>query len=118
MADAQTSRSSERLVSRLSTELRRAPRAPRAGLNLAAFLAQREEIAEALEHGYSIKAVWSQLRKEGGVQMAYETFRDYCRSAALSRRPVSARRSAPKSVGGMPRQTFQHSSVPDKKQLY
>jgi len=118
MPDLDRSKCGGRLVSRLGADLRRAPTRHRSGLNLAAFLAVREEVAEALEEGYSMKAVWQQLRKEGAVQMAYETFRDYCRSAELGRRPRTRRRGPTKNAGGMPQQTFEHSSVPDSKRLY
>ena len=118
MADPERNNSSERLVARLGAELRRGPTAHRAGLHLAAFLAQRDEITETLEHGFSMKAIWTQLKREGKVQMAYETFRDYCRASGLGRRPLTARRAKATNAGGMPQQTFEHSSMPDGKRLY
>lgn len=45
--------------------------------NKVAFLAMREEIAEALEKGWSITIIWETLKDEGGFNATYNTFRLY-----------------------------------------
>jgi len=124
MPDSDCRKPRERLTRRIGVELRRAPK-HRAGLHLAAFLAVEDEVAEALQDGYSMKALWELLRKEGAVRMAYETFRDYCRSSGLKRHPRTAgtprrgvRGSGGRGGAGMPPLTFEHNSVPDPKKLY
>lgn len=67
--------------------------------NNVAFLALREEIAEALEAGYTMKEVWEDLVAEGQLSMAYSTFRGRCRreftEQAARRRPSVAEATKP-----------------------
>lgn len=126
MPDPAPDKPHERLADRIGARLRREP-TPRSGGNLAAFRAVEKEVAEALEEGYSIKSTWKLLREEQAVQMAYETFRDYCRSADLKRIPPTPRRrnggdgtgsgQSPAS-GGVPPRTFQYNTKIDKKLIY
>jgi hypothetical protein len=58
---------SEGLPKRIGETARAKKRTP-ASRNRAAFLAVREEIRSALDHGWAIKAVWTTLRKEGAIQ--------------------------------------------------
>ena len=119
MPDIDRDEPSEEFVSRIAAELQREPR-HRGGLHLAAFLTVEKKVTKALEHGFPMKTVWRQLRKDGAVQMAYETFRDYCRSAELRRQPRLARRRKVKHrlSDGMPPRVFKHNSVPDESKLY
>jgi Lhr-like helicase len=45
--------------------------------NKVEFLAMRDDIAEALEKGWSITAIWETLRNEGSFTATYNTFRLY-----------------------------------------
>ncbi len=45
--------------------------------NKVEFLAMREDIAEALEKGWSITVIWETLREEGRFTATYNTFRLY-----------------------------------------
>lgn len=42
-----------------------------------AFLAQRNEIAQALEDGYRAKEIWEHLHDKGAMPIQYRTFIDY-----------------------------------------
>ena len=59
-----------------------------AHLNRAQYLAQQDQIREALEAGWSAKVIWETLRSEGRLSCSYETF------MRLMRGPRSARKSA------------------------
>jgi predicted transcriptional regulator len=45
--------------------------------NRASFLMVRTEVAEALEVGYSMLAIWETLQEEGRVNFGYQAFRRY-----------------------------------------
>jgi len=47
--------------------------------NRIAFLAVQEEVLEALDVGWSVKAIWNTLHEEGKIEMTYETFTVYVR---------------------------------------
>lgn len=44
-----------------------------------AFLAQKEQIREALSEGYRAKAIWRALQEEGAMPVGYESFLRYVR---------------------------------------
>lgn len=41
------------------------------------FIALKQDIAEALEAGWSMKAVWETLSSEGKISFGYKAFRNY-----------------------------------------
>jgi Family of unknown function (DUF5338) len=43
----------------------------------AAFFAQKDEIAQALAAGWSVKDVWRTLSEEGRITVGYPAFNDY-----------------------------------------
>jgi len=45
--------------------------------NRASFLMMRTEVAEALEGGYSVLAIWETLHEEGRINFGYQAFRRY-----------------------------------------
>jgi len=47
--------------------------------NRIAFLAIQEEVSDALDVGWSMKAIWNTLHEEGKIEMTYETFTVYVR---------------------------------------
>ena len=63
----------------LSEELRKkAPQRSRLrGHGRQAFLAQRNEIAQALVDGYTAKDIWEHLHDQGTMPIQYRTFIDY-----------------------------------------
>ena len=56
------------------------------GKHRVAFTALRPFIDAALDRGYTMKATWETLREEKKLSMTYETFRAYCRRAAVGTR--------------------------------
>lgn len=45
--------------------------------NLAAFLANKEEIEAALEDKWSVKVIWETLHDEGRIGISYQAFNNY-----------------------------------------
>lgn len=45
--------------------------------NRASFLMVRSEVAEALEVGHSMLAIWETLQEEGHINFGYQAFRRY-----------------------------------------
>ena len=98
-------------------------RATRRAKNYAAFLAQREEIKQSLEIGWSALQIWETLHQEGKITTGYPAF---CRQvnrrilacgAATSQAPVKTTvtpAAKPKSpdVGG-----FTYESTPNQEDL-
>jgi hypothetical protein len=65
--------------------------ASRPDRNIVAFLAVREEVREAVDAGYSITAIWKNMRADGRIAASYETFRRHMKRYL---RPVSEAASA------------------------
>ena len=57
----------------------------RGNINLVAFLAIRDDVTAALEVGYSVKAVWADMRDCKRTEIGYEVFLHYVNR--LIRRP-------------------------------
>ncbi|MEX3547654.1 MAG: TraK family protein [Burkholderia sp.] len=53
--------------------------------NLVAFLAVRDDVKAAVEAGYAVKTVWTNMHEAGRVQFGYDTFLNYVNR--LIRRP-------------------------------
>lgn len=52
--------------------------------NRAAFLAQRQDIKQALEDGWPVKTIWETLHEEGKIPFSYQAFRGYVNRLILS----------------------------------
>lgn len=63
----------------------------------AAFIALRDEIAQARADGWPLVAIWDTLRAEGKVTFGYDAFR------RLARQTLSAANAAPARVPRAPR---------------
>ena len=49
----------------------------RGGMNRAAFLALQEDVSQALDDGWSVKAIWETLHEEGKIAFSYPVFCRY-----------------------------------------
>ena len=49
------------------------------GIGRRAFLANRDEIAQVLEEGYTAKDIWEHLNEQGVMPIQYRTFAQYVR---------------------------------------
>ncbi|EKN4882334.1 TPA: TraK family protein [Yersinia enterocolitica] len=102
----------------------------RGGANRAEFLAQREDIADALQDGWSIKQIWDTLYDEGKITFSYDPFTKYVKNIIRSKKqhsvlsgvqqgqipeqkPKDAQPQTPKSIfsTGLPK--FQHNPGAD-----
>lgn len=111
---------------------------PRRQETLAAFLAVREDVKEAIAAGYALKTIWGHMRETGRVSFRYETFLRHVRrhiTNALPERPklpapvksaVQARGSdeskskgtpEPKKSGVPPVGRFNFDPTPNKEEL-
>lgn len=78
----------------------------RSGQNRAAFLAQRDDIKEALTDGWPVKAIWKTLHDEGKISFGYDAFISYVNSLIRSpgepekatARPPASSQPAPKKA--------------------
>lgn len=71
---------------------------PKRKESLAAFLAVRPDVAEAIAAGYALKTVWEHLHEAGRLSFRYETFLKHVRRhitnpEAERNKPTSVRRS-------------------------
>lgn len=63
---------------------------------LAAFMAARADVKEAMEAGYALKIIWEHMREIGRIPFRYETFLKYVRFSGspkcdLYRWPIPSR---------------------------
>lgn len=61
----------------LSVEIAEEETALRGVSNRAAFLVVRDEVKQAIEDGWSMRAIWRTLHKKGRMPCGYEAFRTY-----------------------------------------
>lgn len=61
----------------LSAEIAEEEAALRGVSNRAAFLVVRDEVKQAIEDGWSLRAIWRTLHKQGRMPCGYEAFRTY-----------------------------------------
>lgn len=74
-----TKRLTERIAAQMQTQ-----KPTRSGQNRAAFLAQRDDIKEALTDGWPVKAIWKTLHDEGKISFGYDAFISYVNSLIRS----------------------------------
>ncbi|WP_151192360.1 TraK family protein [Desulfomicrobium orale] len=103
--------------------------------NLALFLSQRAEIQEALDLGWSVRAIWKHLHKEGKFPGTYECFLNHAKKnlritkyvSSSSRHPqktssddsTSSQKDASRPKGQEGRVSgFEFKPVFDAKKLY
>jgi hypothetical protein len=92
--------------------------------NLVAFLAVKNDVADALTAGYSMKTIWEHLHELGRIDVRYETFTQYVKRHIKSKSPPQTQspagadqsqkkpRESPSDVGG-----FTFNSIPNKEDL-
>jgi hypothetical protein len=103
-------------------------RSSRNARNLAAFLAQRDEIGRALQDGWTVYQVWETLHAEQKIAASYNTFcnqvkrligqrgqRAYPASAAAAPSPPPGRVARPGGAAGA--DGFIFSSTPNDEEL-
>lgn len=56
---------------------------------LAAFIAVRADVKEAMEAGYALKIIWEHMREIGRIPFRYETFLKYVRQHITNASPGS-----------------------------
>jgi hypothetical protein len=86
------------LSGRISERVRN-NRSSRSARNLAAFLAQRDEISSALKDGWTIYQIWETLHAEQKIAASYNTFCGQVKRLLMKRErpahPVSGTASVP-----------------------
>ena len=96
-----TKRLTERIAAQMQTQ-----KPTRSGQNRAAFLAQRDDIKEALTDGWPVNAIWKTLHDEGKISFGYDAFISYVNSLIRSpgepekatARPPASSQPAPKKA--------------------
>ncbi|MBA4143578.1 MAG: TraK family protein [Nitrosospira sp.] len=105
-------------------------RSSRNARNLAAFLAQRDEISRALEDGWTVYQIWETLHAEQKIAASYNTFCNQVKRLILKRAPPAspASRSASLMPSPLPRRAgtsartasldgFSFSSTPNDEDI-
>jgi hypothetical protein len=104
-------------------------RASRNARNLAAFLAQRDEIGRALQDGWTVYQVWETLHAEQKIAASYNTFCNQVKRLIAGRGerayPASKAVQAPSPPAGRPARPggaagadgFIFSSTPNDEEL-
>jgi hypothetical protein len=118
---------SESLSKRVAQFMQTRP-ARRSGKGRATVIALREQIREALNDGWSVKAVWQTLHTEGAVQVGYHAFRRHVAELVLAQAsdpkpaPTQPAPTAPESARPAwtteDSRVFKHSRVPRKSEIY
>ncbi len=93
--------------------------------NRAAFLANMEEIRQALDDGWSVKDVWEALREEGRIPFGYQAFLGYVKRLIRSQ-PADSVKPVEEGVEREPAQRqkaegakgFRFDPVPKKEELF
>lgn len=96
---------SKRLTERIAAHMQ-TQKPTRSGQNRAAFLAQRDDIKEALTDGWPVKTIWETLHDEGKISFGYDAFISYVNSLIRSpgepekatARPPASSKPAPKKA--------------------
>lgn len=85
------------------------------------FLANLNEIKEALESGFTIKTIYSIFKKDYGIDCHYNTFRKYCFEEIKSNAAYNAENknesTSPKVARSKPKGGFTVSVTPDNSLL-
>lgn len=68
----------------LTEKLKKSQQKPRRGRGKQAFLARKNEIAQAIADGYAVKEVWEFLFDQGTIPIQYRTFTDYVNRFVLN----------------------------------
>lgn len=90
--------------------------------NRASFLALKDEIAEAIEAGWSVKMAWETLREHGKISLGYEAFNNYTKRYIKQKEKVS---TAPTTLATKKKDVkkttdigFNFNAVADPKELF
>ena len=71
----------------------------RNGTNRAAFLALRDDVKQALDDGWPVKAIWETLHEEGKITFSYPAFCRYVKRLVVGRRLEIGRDAAARKKG-------------------
>jgi hypothetical protein len=55
----------------------KARESPKRDRNLVAFLAVRDDVQVAIDEGFTLKTIWTNLHEVGRIRCGYHTFRNY-----------------------------------------
>lgn len=82
---------------------------------LASFIAQKNDIEEAIKSGYSAYIIWQHQTATGTLKMSYRQFSRYVKkhiSFEKTKSDIQEKNQKPKTTG------FTFNSVPNKEELY
>lgn len=94
---------------------RAASKTARQGKNRAVVMALRTEIEQALNDGWSVRAVWDTLRAEGKIDVSYQGFCNYIRQLVARKAPQHTKATGPQRKGQLP--GFKFNATPNKEDL-
>lgn len=90
--------------------------------NRAVFLALRQEIAKAMQDGWSVMTIWRTLKDEGKITFSYQAFRLYVKKLV---HPSAPPPGSPSKKTGPPGTEQPHKAsgfvfdpVPNKEELF
>jgi hypothetical protein len=80
--------------------------------NLVAFLAVRDDVRAALDAGYAVKTIWSNLHESKRISVSYTAFLHYVRK--FLSQPAGATDMQPVAPAAVDETTFRHIDKPAK----
>lgn len=93
------------LEQRIAARVARTAGAQRSARRVA-FLAQQDEIAQALAAGWTVKDIWRTLSEEGRITVCYQSFCEYVnRWIRNTAKPARHRHAATSEVAAQPNET-------------
>ena len=107
------------LAERIAERINQQPQARKASGKVA-FLALKDEIAQAVQSGWPVKEIWQTLHDEGRIAVGYHAFnlyvnkyiREPAAAATLSITPPTAKEPAPLTPAG-----FRINATPKKEDI-
>lgn len=104
------------LSERIAERAKRSKKQARGGANRAAFLAQKEEISNAIGDGWPVKDIWQTLSEEGAITFSYDSFIRYVRNLITDKPEKKHALPEPENLAakkiGLPKAGQSHAPTP------
>jgi hypothetical protein len=87
----------------LAEWVKQRPQRARRDKNLVAFLAVKDDVAEAMDQGWPAKTIWAHMREQARLAFSYDTFLNYLKRylrQPVDRLPTAT--PAPRPIRGPP----------------
>lgn len=93
---------------------------PRQDKGLVAFIAVKDDVADAIEAGYALKTIWEHMSETGKIPYRYETFLKHVKKHIKAKNKSTIKPSqteSPPEKAEKKSEGFQFDSKPKKEEL-